>query len=375
MKTLNTVSFSGEALLGMKKENKIPKEALDALRERAEEHLRGEVFTVTKRFARAKTGDAHDYCSYGPYWWPNPDTPDGLPFVRRDGEIRPGTLEEITPRLMARRVLELTLAAFYLDSDEYGKAAADAICAWHLDPETYMKPNAEYAQAIPGICDGRGIGIIDFAYSYQIFDSAEILNYLGYFSDEKLLELKKWYSDFADWLLTSENALTEDTEPNNHGTFFDVQILAMAIFTGREALIKKICTTAYERRFAGQIEPDGKMPLELARTMAMHYSFCNIRGLSLIANMAVSQGYDEFIKPDKKLGVCLLKSAIDYICPFVLKPESFPYKEMFNDEVFPPLPFFALMALTFAEAHFPNDGYGERIRELGESSYLLRPGK
>jgi hypothetical protein len=31
-----TVSFSGEALLGMKKENKIPKEALNALREKAE---------------------------------------------------------------------------------------------------------------------------------------------------------------------------------------------------------------------------------------------------------------------------------------------------------------------------------------------------
>ena len=372
MKTLNTVSFSGDALLGMKKENKIPKEALDALRERAEEHLRGEVFTVTKRFARAKTGDAHDYCSYGPYWWPNPDTPDGLPYVRRDGEIRPGTLEEITPRLMARRVLELTLAAFYLDSDEYGKAAADAICAWHLDPETYMKPNAEYAQAIPGICDGRGIGIIDFAYSYQIFDSAEILNYLGYFSDEKLLELKKWYSDFADWLLTSENALTEDTEPNNHGTFFDLLVLSIAEFVGREALAKKICETSYKRRFKAQIESDGKQPLELSRTMAFHYSLCNLRGLIGIANIASKRGYNEFFEPDPESGVCLLKAAIDFMYPYMLDRASFPYAESFSDDVFPSIPNFSDLVLYAASEHFPE--YEEKRRAIPNvTDHLLRP--
>jgi len=368
-----TITFSGEALLEMKKS--ISPDALLALKARADEQLVSPSINVIARKMRAPSGNPHDYASIGSYWWPNPDTADGLPYVRRDGEITPLAKDDMTHRLMARKVLELTLAAFYLDDEKYARGAVKAIYDWHLNPETYMTPHAEYAQSIPGICTGRGIGIIDFAYSYQIFDSVAILEWLGFIDGDTVAGLKKWYTDFTDWMLTSENGLTEDTEPNNHGTFFDVQILAMAIFTGREALIKKICTTAYERRFAGQIEPDGKMPLELARTMAMHYSFCNIRGLSLIANMAVSQGYDEFIKPDKKLGVCLLKSAIDYICPFVLKPESFPYKEMFNDEVFPPLPFFALMALTFAEAHFPNDGYGEKIKALGESSYLLRPGK
>ena len=27
--------------------------------------------------------------SQAPYWWPDPDTPDGLPYVRRDGERNP----------------------------------------------------------------------------------------------------------------------------------------------------------------------------------------------------------------------------------------------------------------------------------------------
>ena len=368
-----TITFSGELLLEMKKS--VAPEALEELRAVAEEKLNSPSINVTARLMRAPTGNIHDYASIGSYWWPNPDTPDGLPYVRRDGELTPLAKDEMTHRLMARKVLELTLAAFYLEDEKYARGAVKALYDWHLNPETYMTPHAEYAQSIPGICSGRGIGIIDFAYSYQIFDSVAILEWLGLIDDETVKGLKKWYTEFTDWMLTSENGITEDTELNNHGTFYDVQILAMAIFTGREALVKKICTTAYERRFNLQIETDGKMPLELARTMAMHYSFCNIRGLTMIANMAESQGYDEFIKPDKVRGVCLLKSAIDYIYPFVLSPETFPYAEMFNDEVYPTISYFALMALTWADAHFPADGYGDKIKAVGEKSYLLRPGK
>ena len=373
IKKLNTVTFSGDMLLKMKKENEIPKEALDALRVRAEEHLRAKPFAVTDRNARAKTGNPHDYASAGPYWWPNPDTPDGLPYIRRDGEILPGSIEEITPRLIARRVLELTLAAFFLDSEEYGRAAENAIYVWHLAPDTYMNPHAEYAQGIPGICDGRGIGIIDFGYSYQIFDSVAILEYLGYISAERVSQLKGWYKEFTDWLLTSENALTEDTEPNNHGTFFDVLMLSCAIFTGREALVKKICTTAYKRRFKDQIEKDGKMPYELARTMAFHYSLSNIRGLYLIANMAKMHGYSEFFEPDSEYGVCLLKEAVDFLYPYMLDNSSFPYPEMFNPELFPTIPNLSNMILASMECHF--EEYREKRKNIPDvTEYLLRPG-
>lgn len=368
-----TITFSGELLLEMKKN--ITLDALSALRKKADEQLASPSINVTARLMRAPTGNIHDYASIGSYWWPNPDTADGLPYVRRDGEITPLAKDEMTHRLMARKVLELTLAAFYLDDEKYARGAVMALYDWHLNPETYMTPNAEYAQSIPGICAGRGIGIIDFAYSYQIFDSVAILEWLGLIDEDTVTGLKKWYSDFTDWMLTSENGLTEDTEPNNHGTFFDVQILAMAIFVGREALVKKICTTAYERRFRSQIESDGKMPLELARTMAMHYSLCNIRGYCMIANMAERCGYDEFVMPDKDRGVCLLRSAIDYIYPFVIKPETFPYAEMFNDEVFPTIPDLMLLALTFAEAHFEDGGYAEKIKALTDTSHILRPGK
>ena len=223
-----------------------------------------------------------------------------------------------------------------------------------------MTPHAEYSQSIPGICTGRGIGIIDFSMSsYEVFDAVGILEYLGYISDETVAGLKKWYSEFTDWMLTSENGITEDTELNNHGTYFDVHMLSVAIFTEREALIKKICETSYHRRFTLQIVPDGAQPLELARTRAMLYSLSNTKALSLIANMAAANGYEQYISSDSRYGDNAVKKCIDFIYPYFKCPESFPYQEMAFD-------FSGIMAylLSWVDTHFDGQGYAERASAI-----------
>ena len=35
------------------------------------------------------SGDKRDYMSMGPYWWPDPNKKDGLPYIRKDGRINP----------------------------------------------------------------------------------------------------------------------------------------------------------------------------------------------------------------------------------------------------------------------------------------------
>ena len=79
MKTPRTLTYSGENLVKMKKEGTVPKEILDELRARAEKHLDAPVIAVVYRKAVPVTKNPHEYASYGTYWWPNPDTEDGLP--------------------------------------------------------------------------------------------------------------------------------------------------------------------------------------------------------------------------------------------------------------------------------------------------------
>jgi hypothetical protein len=359
MQEIKTVSFPGEILLNRKKQG-LSFETEGNLRAEAERLLGEPTYTVIHRKMRAPNGNIHDYASIGTYWWKNPDTPDGLPYIRRDGETTPLAKEPITHEAMCKSVMTLALAAFFFDDARYAAASEKQIYDWYLNPETYMTPHAAYSQCIPGICDGRGIGIIDFHYSYHVFDAVAILEYMGLISEENVLGLKSWYVKFTDWLLTHEYGNDEDCEPNNHGTHFDALVLSAAIFTDRKSLIKKICTTAYHRRFISQVEPNGAQPLELARTMAATYSFLNITGLSLIAAMAKASGYDEFVSPDKARGNVILKSAINYIYPYAINLEAFPYMEM-NPAV---MQNHATSALRAAHRLFPEEGYLEMAKSF-----------
>ena len=65
--------------------------ALDALRADANRALDIAPQSVMDKKALPPSGDRHDYMSLGSYWWPNPDTADGLPYV----------LEHLIPRLAA----------------------------------------------------------------------------------------------------------------------------------------------------------------------------------------------------------------------------------------------------------------------------------
>ena len=366
MKTPNTVTYSGKALEEMKRENKVSKEVLDELRRLADEYEKEPVIAVVYRNTIPVTKNRHEYSSLGPYWWPNPDTPDGLPYVRRDGVVNPAYVEEMHFLKLCEMVRILALAAYYFEEEKYAKRAEKMIYDWFLNPETYMEPHAEYAQAIPGICDGRGIGIVDFDYSFKIFDSIAILESMDAISEDTVKGVKDWYVKFTDWMITSEKGLDEDLQENNHGTYFDVAVLAAAIFTDRKFLASKICTTAYERRFKPHVKPDGSQPLELERTRAMNYSLQTTRGLMLIANMARKLGFTKFLEKDEDCGVCLVKATVDFIYPYAAAPETFPYEEIRWDNV----PEEITDVLLRADEFFAGEGYAEKAKQFINKPYM-----
>lgn len=354
------VTYSFEALQRLKTAGSAPRAALDALRIEAEKILTGPTLCVTKQKIPAASGDPHDYMSVGRYWWPNPETPDGLPYVNRDGIVNPDTQDENLFDGLAYRVHVLSLAAFYFEDQSYSDYAARQLYDWFLNPETYMNPTARYAQAIPGISDGRCCGLIDFAISYRVYDSIGILEEMGCLPEAMVSGIRNWYVKLTDWMLTHENGLEEDNMPNNHGVWYDAQLMAAAVFTDRPQLAKKICQTAYARRLKVHIKPDGSQPKELARTKGMNYSLYNLEAFMLIAMLAERIGDNRYWEPDPDRNVCILKSAVDYLYPYVKKPERFPYQELEPQNAIPRT---AQMLLRL-DAHFGGQGYREKAAEL-----------
>src|SRR5436305_1129232 len=63
--------------------------AIRALVHQADKDMSAGPYSVMHKKLTPPSGDKHDYYSVGPYWWPDPSKPDGLPYIRRDGEVNP----------------------------------------------------------------------------------------------------------------------------------------------------------------------------------------------------------------------------------------------------------------------------------------------
>ena len=145
--------------------------------ERGDSLLSGGPFTIVHKQHPLPGVDPHDYVSLAPYYWPNPDTPDHLPYVRRDGERNPET-REFDARIFStfsEHVWGLALAGYMTGDHRYSQRAAALLRAWFIDPETRMNPNLEHAQFVKGENTGRGTGIIESNRFLNVIDAVGLL--------------------------------------------------------------------------------------------------------------------------------------------------------------------------------------------------------
>ncbi|WP_269539183.1 alginate lyase family protein [Cerasicoccus fimbriatus] len=302
---------------------------LENLRAAAEDTLRKEPMTIVNKALTPPSGDKHDYMSVGPYWWPNPDTADGFPYVVRDGEKNPEA--DRTDRPIMRDAVEsveiLSTAWLFLKEPRYSEHAGLILRTFFLDATTRMNPNLNFGQAIPGKCDGRDIGIIESRiFALSLVDSLLLLKGAPGVNEDDIHGMKTWIADFLDWLLTSPNGIGESSKRNNHGTAYDVQIAALALYVGEVDLARKTLCEARERRIKPQLEPDGSQPHELGRTRALSYSTMNLRLYCALAQMGDKQGIDLWNYRDEEGRN--IRAAFDFLIPFWLQQKELPYAQI-----------------------------------------------
>ena len=80
------------------------------------------------------------------------------------------------------------------------------------------------------------------------------------------MSIVQWFSEFNKWLLTSENGFEEEKAHNNHGTWFDAQVVAFAIFTEEFAIARERLQVTQMRRIGYQFDVNG---LQSARQVIM----------------------------------------------------------------------------------------------------------
>ena len=172
--------------------------AFNELISKANNFLNMKPVSVMDKSQIPPSGDKHDYISRGPYWWPNPDTKDGLPYIRKDGERNPEIYkfsDHSNEGKMTNAVQILSLAYYITKDSKFSKKASQLIHVWFLDDSTKMNPNLNYAQGIPGICTGRGIGIIELSHIYNILDAIGILETSNELTKKDDEQIRNWFKN------------------------------------------------------------------------------------------------------------------------------------------------------------------------------------
>lgn len=293
-----------------------------ALTTRADKWLNQGPWTVVDKPRPAPGGDVHEYLSQAPYWWPSKtptqDNPWGCPYVQRDGERNP-EVDTGTDRQDVEKTFDsaydLSLAWYYTGDKRYAEKAGQVLRTWFLDPATRMNPNLNHAQFIPCKYDGRAIGIIDFSQSYtSVLDAIALLETgAPGWSAKDRSAMAKWNTDFRDWLKNSDFGKQEAAATNNHGTFYDMQLAALAYATGDKDLARRTVLDSRTKRIAPQIAADGSQPQELTRTRSWHYSTFDLVAYTRLAAIGRHVGVNlwAYQGPD---GQSLFK-AVDYLLP------------------------------------------------------------
>ncbi|RFU81927.1 exported [Trichoderma arundinaceum] len=321
LKTPNTVVIDGhrlvEAKLRLKLGDRDLKAALKHLTAQADSWLSQGPWTVTAKANAPPNGTIHDYTSQAPYFWPNPNTADGCPYINKDG-VRNPEVDKYQDRVSVGKMFNstyvLTLAWYYTGNAKYSKHASNILRTWFLDPDTAMNPNLDHAQLIPCANSGRSIGIIDFSQEYtNVIDAVAILNTgAPGWSSADGKAFVGWNKRFLSWLADSPFGIQEATAQNNHGTFANMQIAALAAFTGNHSLA--VSRSQLAKSFIdSQITANGSQPQELARTRSFHYSNFDLTAHLRFALIARKVGVDLF-KYKGPQGQTLFK-AVEFVIP------------------------------------------------------------
>jgi hypothetical protein len=286
-------------------------------------------YSVTLHKTRiAPSGNPHDYMSQAPYWWADPTKPGGKPYIRKDGERNPEIRllhDDQQLNELCQSVKKLGFAYYFTGKEQYAQKAASLMRAWFIDTATKMAPNLNYAQYVPGINDGRGIGIIESRALAVIPDALVMMQGSKEITANLKTGVKQWFAEYLKWLQTSKNGNDEKGSQNNHGTFYDLQVVDFAIFTGDEKLARNVIQQRTIARMDTQFTKDGKQPLELERTKSWGYSNMNLLGWCKLAVVANYMGIDLWHTEKDGRGI---KNCMEWLLPYLLKQKEWAYKQI-----------------------------------------------
>jgi len=344
------------------------KKPYDRLLRDAEKALEQKPVSVVDKAQTPPSSDKRDYMTSGPYWWPDPKKPNGLPYIRKDGVSNPDSVVDREAWNRLENAISTLVPAWYFSGEKrYAEKATELLRYWFINPPTAMNPNLNFAQGVPGREAGRGTGTIDLSQQMAFFLShLQLLESSEAWTPTDEAALQSWMKNFLTWLSISPQAKDARNADNNIGAWFDALQTSVALYTGNEKMARDILSKVPTGRYASQIADDGSLPHELERTRSKSYVSMNLRAFLTLASLGDRAGLNLWnAERNEKL---LLKTSIDWLVPYVTNQQEWKWKQISDDPADSNAQLFRM-----ASRGYKNPGYEKIAKQLGGDRFLNDP--
>ena len=254
--------------------------------------------------------------------------------------------------IMVNDVVHLALGAYYANDSAtctvLVQKAVDIIKAWFLANATAMLPNLYYGQISPKPTKqvkGHG-GFIEWAHTAYLLDHLQLLRFSaardgvqawdGHFDTA----LQRWWRAF-ELYVEGREAQGERRMTNNHGSWYDVTWLSIALFNGNASAADTAAEEVTRMRIPEQILPDGREWIELQRNVPSGYCQYNLKALTQVADLASSMhaaksgGGSSTARVGDNVSIWhfetadgrSLRKAIDWLTPYATNESTWPYRQ------------------------------------------------
>lgn len=311
----------------------------------ADEALNRQRLSVVDKTSLPPSSNPHDYWHPAPYWWPNPNTKNGLPYIHKDGKRVSGTnlYEEKSEQFDRTRAqylfddtLILSLAYWFTEEQKYAERAVKNLETWFIDSETKMTPHLTYSQVRMGHKNNQGAatGIIEFKDLYYMLDAMQLLKLDNSLAAKQDTKIKEWLENYLHWLIASEQGKNECAANNNHGILYDLQTLSISVYLEKYLEATTILRRAQDR-IGEHFTVIGMQPHEMTRTITKHYCAFNLQSWCNFAKAAHKLGLELWHYVHPKGGN--LEKSLEWFLNHYKKPWPYQQIEDFEEERFIPL--------------------------------------
>lgn len=220
--------------------------------------------------------DTHNYVSLATYFWPNPDTEGGLPWIEKDGQRNPECDNYDLPKLqkLAESLRHLVMSYALDPQDEKYDTFTNLVYNWFINQDTRMYPNFRYCQIGPGTNSNEGINSFESYFLLEVFEAIAYMNSLKPLPVLFLPSLKRWVADLVEFLETSPQGKFENNIANNHSIMYDTGLIFFKLWADRK--LDTDTVSRLYKRIDTQIASNGSQPEELKRNQGFKYSVYNL---------------------------------------------------------------------------------------------------